>query len=333
MKIGIMGSGSVGCHVGGALAAAGHMPVLVGRAAMGDRLADGILITRYDGTEHFAANGSFVFSQDVSALADCDVILVCVKSIATRSAAETLAPLARPDALIVSLQNGISNPAVLAECLAPRNVLAGMVGFNVAEIGTNRFHCATSGEIVIGEGGGAQALVEAFDTAGIPSAVSAEIESVQWGKLLYNLNNAVNTLSGMPLKRQLAIRPYRLVMAALIREALTVFKAAGIIPAKAGKAPPNLLAPILTLPNWLFLRVARGMLDVDENAKASMLLDLERGRQPEIDWLNGEIAALGRKTGVATPANDRIIALVKAAFSGEGQRAFAGEELKRAVLG
>lgn len=331
MKTGIFGAGSIGCYVGGKLAASGYDVVLVGRESVGERIAGGMTLTRFDGNGCRAEPDRFTYSTDPAALADCDVIFLCVKSVATKDAGTILARCTRPDAIIVSLQNGISNAAVLREALAPRPVLAGMVGFNVAQIGDSRFHCGTEGDVFIGAGQSAEAIAQTMNAAGIKTLVAQDIESIQWGKLLYNLNNPVNALSGLPLKRQLSQRAYRQVFAALVREARAVLKAAGIRPAKIGRAGPELLAPILVLPDWLFLRIAAGMLAIDENAKTSMLEDLEKGRPPEIDWLNGEIVALGRKTGVATPVNERIVGLVKAAFAGEGPRSFSGPELKKAA--
>jgi len=333
MKIGIFGAGSIGCHVGGMLAAAGNDVVLVGRKTMGERLAEGIVLTRFDGMDRIAAPESFEFSADPAALAGCDVVLLCLKSIATKEAARTMAGIVKPDAVVVSLQNGISNAAVLREHLADRTVLAGMVGFNVAQIGNNRFHCGTEGEIVLGAGEGATEIAGRLNDAGIETAVSSEIEAIQWGKLLLNLNNAVNALSGLPLKQELSSRPYRQVLAASMREALDVVKAAGIKPAKIAKVGPAMIPVVLSLPDWLFVRLAGSMLKIDEDATSSMAEDLARGREAEIDWLNGEVVALGRKTGVSTPVNDRIVALVKAQFAGSGPQRYSGVELKKAALG
>jgi 2-dehydropantoate 2-reductase len=243
MTIGIFGAGSIGCYVGGLLAAAGGAPVLVGRGSMGERLKRGIEVTRFDGMTKQAAPGSFEFSEDPAALSDCDTVLVCVKSNATAAAGEALAAALKPDVAVVSLQNGVSNAAVLREAMPEQTVLAGMVGYNVAQIGGNRFHCGTEGEIVLEEGG--EALAETLSAAGIPAKTAPDIAAVQWGKLLLNLNNCVNALSGKPLRPQLMDRDYRQVMAAVIGEALATLKAAGIRPAKVGRAPPGLLPAIL----------------------------------------------------------------------------------------
>ncbi|QKV19690.1 2-dehydropantoate 2-reductase [Oricola thermophila] len=331
MKTGIFGAGSVGCHVGGMLAAAGLDVVLVGRPAMDRRLTQGMLLTCFDGSGRHVPAEDFAFSTEPAALADRDVIFVCVKSAATREAGRELAKAARPDSVIVSLQNGISNAAELEEALAPRTVLRAMVGFNVAQIGGNRFHRGTEGEIVIGDGTQAGAVVDMLATAGIAAKTTSDIEAVQWGKLLLNLNNAVNALSGLPLKRELSMRAYRQVLAASMREALTVLKTAGIRPASVGKTGPALITRVLDLPDWLFVRLAASMLKMDEEATSSMAEDLARGRMPEVDWLNGEIVALGKQVGVATPVNERIVALVKAAFANEGPRSYSGAELKKAA--
>ena len=84
MKIGVYGAGSIGCYVGGMLAAAGNAVVLVGREAIGERLTQGIALTRFDGVESAAAPNRFEFASDPALLADCDAILICMKSIATK---------------------------------------------------------------------------------------------------------------------------------------------------------------------------------------------------------------------------------------------------------
>ena len=44
--------------------------------------------------------------------------------------------------------------------------------------------------------------------------------------------------------------------------------------------------------------------------RSSMAVAIERGRKPEIDWLNGEIVRRGTQHGVATPLNRELVALV-----------------------
>ena len=83
---------------------------------------------------------------------------------------------------------------------------------------------------------------------------------------------------------------------------------------------------MLSLPDWLFRRVAKKMLEIDPAAQSSMWEDLEKGRKTEVDYLNGEIVRLAERIGTQTPANRRITALVKAAESG-GRRDCGPPEL------
>jgi hypothetical protein len=85
------------------------------------------------------------------------------------------------------------------------------VAFNVVSRGEGRFHRATSGDIVLeqDEAGTAHAL----SVPGLKLRPSPDIAGVQWGKLLVNLNNALNALSDLPLRQQLAQRAWRRLFA------------------------------------------------------------------------------------------------------------------------
>jgi len=82
---------------------------------------------------------------------------------------------------------------------------------------------------------------------------------------------------------------------------------------QSGKVIPSIAPFILSLPNWLFTRVAQAMLKVDPEARSSMWEDLQKGRRTEIDYLNGEIIKLAQKYDVPTPVNQKIFELVRQA--------------------
>jgi 2-dehydropantoate 2-reductase len=156
-------------------------------------------------------------------------------------------------------------------------------------------------------------LREALGVTGVPVAERGDMTGVLWGKLLLNLNNALNALAGVPLAAELADRRWRRLLARQIDEGLAVLKAAGIRPAPIEKVPPRAVPRILRLPDWLFRRVARSMLAIDPEARSSMWEDLGARRPTEIDHLQGAILALAAKTGVRVPLTRRIVELVKAA--------------------
>ncbi|MER7186433.1 ketopantoate reductase C-terminal domain-containing protein, partial [Streptomyces hyaluromycini] len=174
-------------------------------------------------------------------------------------------------------------------------------------------------------------LVAALTAAGLPVEPRDDMRQVQHAKLLMNLNNAVNALSGLPLRDQLGARPYRTCLALCQEEALAAFAAAGVRPARLGPVPAGLMPRILRLPDALFRRIAGAGLRVDAHARSSMWDDLEHGRATEIGSLQGEVVALAERHGLTAPVNARLTALVHEAERPGGRRSWSGPELLHAV--
>jgi len=329
--IAIFGAGSIGAFVGGALMAGGADVVLIGRARVGERIArHGLAISDMDGRRLEVSAERVRYSEDPAALAGAGLVLVTVKSADTAAAAQALAAHASDDAVVVSLQNGIGNADVLRRALPGRQVLAGMVPFNVVQTGDGRFHRGTEGSLMVEASPALAPWLAAFEAAGLPLLQRADFVSVQWGKLLLNLNNGINALSGLPLKAQLSQRSYRRCLALLMDEALGVLRAAGIAPAQVAKVAPARLPKLLRLPDWLYKRLASASLRIDPEARSSMWEDLQAGRRTEIDYLNGAVVALAGSVGMDAPANRKIVDLVHAMEQGNGQ-AMAGPKLLAAL--
>lgn len=313
-KLCIYGAGSIGCYLGGRLAAGGAEVGFIGRPSIGTELqAHGLTMTHYDGRDWHVPPGAIAFSAEPDAAANADLVLVTVKSGATAQAATELAGLIRPDAVVISFQNGIGNADTLRAALPGRTVLAGMVPFNVVRRGPGAFHQASEGEPEV-EGSAALApFLDDFTRAGFALHRHREMLPVQWAKLLLNLNNAINALSGLPLRQELAQRDYRRCLALAQAEALALLKRAGIAPARLTPLPPGWIPALLRLPDALFARLARKMLAIDPLARSSMADDLAAGRKTEIDWINGEVVRLARRLGKTAPVNARLTSLIKAA--------------------
>ncbi|MEM7301338.1 MAG: 2-dehydropantoate 2-reductase [Pseudomonadota bacterium] len=329
-KIGIVGAGSIGCYVGGLLAQSGAHPRFLARPHQFTALREnGLTISSLSGDEYSADSAQFGVSGDVSDLNDTDIVLVCVKSGDTAAAVEALQPHLKPEAVVVSLQNGIDNAETLARGLPSHQVLAGMVAFNVVQRPPTGFHRATEGGLYLRRHEVSQKLQLLLQRSDLPVVLDTDMKAVLWSKLLLNLNNALNALSGLPLKSQLEDRSYRRVFAAMIDEALAVVAKEGVMPKKIGKASPKLISPILRLPTPLFRFVAGQMLKIDPTARTSMADDLEQGRKSEIVHLNGAVVAAGRRHGVPTQVNQRICELTVKAFAAGRSPQISGEQLLR----
>ncbi|WP_259464478.1 2-dehydropantoate 2-reductase [Streptomyces sp. TLI_171] len=327
-RIAVFGAGSIGCRLGGALAANADV-TLVGRpAAMAELDREGLTVTGPGDRRLHARPRTAV---EPSAVAGADFVLVTVKSTGTAAAAEALAPHLSAHTVVLSFQNGLHNAQLLRDALPGRPVLAGMVPYNVVRTGPASFHQGTDGRLMLERAEAAQPFVAVARAAGLPVELREDMPQVQAAKLLMNLNNAVNALSGLPLREQLGSRPYRLVLARCQREALAVFRAAGIGPARLGPVPAALMPAVLGLPDAVFRRAAAASLRVDAQARSSMWEDLQRGRPTEIDELQGEVLALAARHRLPAPANRRLHALVRAAESTPDAPPWAGPALLAAL--
>lgn len=315
----VLGAGLVGCFIGGRLTTAGPV-TLLGRDSLVEELAEnGLWLSERGLTRAAALLQQLRVTSDASALAEAGLILVCVKSAATDDAAAAIAAHAPRAAPIISFQNGVGNVELLRSALPGRTVLGGMVPFNVARRAPGHFHKGTAGDLAVESDPALDRWIERFATAGLPIVPVADMAAVAWGKLVINLNNAVNALSGLPLAAQLADRDFRRAWSMAQREALALLKVAGIAPAPYNGQPLWLLARTLVLPNALFTRLNRRRTSgVDRHARSSMADDLAAGRLTEVDYINGAVVTLAVRLGRRAPVNACLAALVHEAERGAG---------------
>jgi 2-dehydropantoate 2-reductase len=326
--IGVAGAGSIGCFVGGMLAAGGRRVALLARPRVIQEIErNGLRLTSFEGFDRNIAANQLTLSEAPGVFADAAVVLVTVKSADTPEIAELIARHAPDDAVIVSLQNGVGNAAVLREHLPGRRVLAGMVPFNVVAPGEGRYHRATSGDIVIEQDDAGTA--NRLSVPGLRMRASADIAGVQWGKLLVNLNNALNALADLPLRRQLAQRAWRRLFADQIAEGLAAMRAEGIRPVSSTPIPAGWMPALLRLPDAVFAVLLGGSMKIDPEARSSMWEDLQRGRPTEIDYLQGVITELAGRHGLKAPLSHRIVALIRnAEAAGKGSPGLAPEQIR-----
>lgn len=315
MKVGILGAGAIGCTIGSRIALGArelHDPAvsvtLVGRPWAIERMRVGVTLSRFGEGERAVPPSLLTASTSIEALSGCDVVFVATKSKDTREAARELRGALSPKTIVGSLQNGVRSAEILAEELPGREIWPAMVPFNVVWIEETRLHQGTSGPVVLPEQ--ASRVVRLLQAGGAHAVTHSDVRGVQWGKLLLNLNNAINALSGLPLKEMLSNRDYRLILADVIDEGRGVLRAAGIRARGTGRIRPGLVPLALRLPDWLFFRAASAMIQIDPLARSSMADDLARGRPTEVDDLNGEIVALAARLGAQAPLNAALVRLV-----------------------
>ncbi|WP_273426810.1 2-dehydropantoate 2-reductase [Marinobacter sp.] len=325
-RIVIFGAGSVGCYVGGRLLSGGANVVMVGRPRLRQIFNDHpLVLTDYQGFSFETWLTPNQFTDDASAAANADLVLITVKSAATAEVADILARVLPKGTPVVSLQNGISNAEELRARLPNARVCAGMIPFNVLQKSPGHFHHGTEGHLMAARDDSLQPSLPAFEQCGLPLELRDDMTSVMWSKLLLNLNNPINALSNVPLLEELSDRNYRRCLAMAQRETLELMSQAGIEAVQLTPVPMHLVPSVMGLPNWLFTRLAKRMLEIDPIARSSMWEDLEAGRATEVDWINGEVVRLAESMNQSAPVNQRLTKLVHDCEN--TRRRWAGDEL------
>lgn len=300
--IAVVGAGAVGSFFGAMLARAGHQVTLIGRPAHVKAIkrhglqldlahAAGVETVRLDASTDFAA------------LRTADLVLFCVKSTDTSALAHSMATHLAPQAIIMSLQNGLENVALIASELP--NPVVPTVVYVATEItapGCIKHH--GRGELLIGSmqdcrlGNAPEAfsrIVELFASAQVPVHISQNVMADLWSKLL--INCVLNAISGLTQTRygQLAaVHGIQTTQSALVREVLAVARADGT-----------------ALDEATAMQAVAQISKTMAGQKSSTAQDMARHKLSEIDHLNGFVVRRGQALGVPTPVNQAMVALVQ----------------------
>ncbi len=234
---------------------------------------------------------------DPTALPPCELGIVAVKSMHTSQA---MAATAHAFGAVCSVQNGAGNEELVAEHV--KEVIRGTTFPAGHVIEPGHVGWDTKGDTHIGPFepspapmSAVEALADACTRGGMPTHALADARGAQWRKLIFNAaSNAIAALTGRT-HGQVAEPPTRELAWAVMAEGRAVADAQGIT--------------LDMSPEELFDHAARK--DVAYGHKPSMLQDVEAGRETEIDFLNGAIAAFGDQYGVDAPLNRALTQLVK----------------------
>ena len=294
--IAVVGAGAVGSYFGGMLARAGHPVTLIGRASHVDAIERGGLRLQsvsWDETIPVRATA------DLAAVHEASVVLLCVKTVDTARVAQSIAPHLANGTLVVSLQNGVENAAVMRAAGGFEAVPA-VVYVAVEVVAPGHVRHTGRGDLLLGAAPDALArpAAEAFAAtcvaAGIPCRVVDDLAPDQWIKLVMNCAfNAISALGGVQYGAISGDDDARETVTRAVEEAQAVARALGV------RLPESDLVPAA----W---KLAAAM----PQATSSTAQDLARGRPTEIDALNGYVARRGQELGVPTPVNQALCALV-----------------------
>jgi len=307
MRVLIVGAGGVGGYFGAKLARAGVPVTLLARGAhLAAIQRDGLRVRSAIDGESVATVTAVA---DVAGLPPADVVLFCVKSFDTETAASAIRPAIGPETAVVSLQNGVDNEETLERVLGPGHAVGG-VAYVFATIESpgviaHRF----AGHLVFGElDGRPSARLEgvraAFEKAGVRAEVSADIRRALWLKyVMISAQAGMTALTRAPIGVVRAVPESRLMYRRIAEELAALAAASGVV--LGADVVDNVM------------KAADGLA---AEAYSSLHHDLTQGRRLELETLHGHAVRLGERLGVPTPMVFAVYAALKPHLDGRPAR-------------
>ena len=312
MRIAVIGAGAVGSALGSLLWRAGEEVVLVGRAAH-------IAAIRAAGLSVEGVLGGFNATphaeERLSATPELALLTVKTQDIVAALRANRAM---LQDVPIVVLQNGLRGEELAASVVPQAQLVSGVVVLHAQYLVAGHVVLMQSEGLLVGRlSGENDALVgrvRAVLDKAVPTAVSSNIRGARWTKLIVNLNNVLPALCDASFKQVYQDRFLRRLAVGLMREGLAVAQRSGIrLESLPGTSVP-LVRLVAYLPDALAGAIAaRKAAGIETRwpLKGSTWQSVAREKPTEIEYLNGEIVRLGRELGVATPLNERVVALMQ----------------------
>ena len=280
--------------------------------------------------------GTMEFTQKVTAITDSqmsgkyDIIFLMTKQQHNREVVTFLKDYLASDGVIVTLQNGLPEIGI-AEIVGEDRVLGCTVAWGATMKGPGVCELTSSPDsLTFGLGAASDhvsahlnEVKELLEMMG-PVELEHNFIGTRWSKLLINAGfSGMSAVTGSTFGEAAADRKSRKVLQKIIKECIDVCKAAHIrIEPIQGKDIVKLLDysnPLKKAFSFCIIPVA-----IRKHAllKASMLQDLEHGKKTEVDSINGSVCEFGRRVGVPTPANDKVVEIIHRIEAGDLKPSF-----------
>lgn len=300
MKIAILGVGAMGSVYAGLLADGGHDVWAI------DVWKEHIDAIRNNGLRVDGASGDRTVRMNATSnpadVKDADLVIIATKADGVEAAAKSAKAMAKAEAPILTIQNGLGSADKVAEIVGNDRIMIGVVGgFGASMKGPGHAHHNGWEFLRLGEMNGGltprlEAVKKAWELGGFKVLIFDDIHKMIWEKLICNCTySGTCALTNLRVGEVQASPSAWSIASACATEAFHVARAKDI---KLDFDDP--------------VRYVKAFGEKIPNARPSMLLDHLAGRRAEVDNINGAIPREGNKVGIATPVNSLVVALLKA---------------------
>ncbi len=246
-----------------------------------------------------------------------DVIVLCIKNYSLDVVSAILVEKFGKDTIIVALQNGVQNQAILPKYF--NKVIYGIVCYNAWVDAPGIVGYQKKGPIALGQIGGVSdsevnSVVVDFNK-GVESLNYPKLNDAAHSKIVINLTNSLTTLVALHENDQSKSKDFQKLLTSMTYEGIKVMKAAGYKESKLGGMPGWLLITAAgVLPGFVTRKPY--LKNLKKMVVSSMAQDIivNGGSTSELDSINGYVLAMAKKYGVKTPVNDAIYQICQDEF-------------------
>lgn len=310
MKVAVIGSGAIGSLVTGYLATKNTPVTLVTRKEQVAVLnKKGLIIDGVRGKRSISLPVVDKLRENV------DLIIMAVKTQDVIEAASHNVPFIK-DCPILTMQNGIRAEQFLSQIVPSENIISSVVMFGATYIGPGKAIHNFEGDLIIGKAFGTndghiQAIADLMNNT-FTTHISEDIKGMKWLKVFINLNNCLPALAGKSMQETFKNLELCELSIRLLAEGLEIVDKAAIKLRSLPTFPEERLRHLVSIPRdqsrSLFSQIMTGL--SKEPLYGSILQSIQRGSPSEIDYINGEIVALGKEIGIPTPLNKTMVEMV-----------------------
>ncbi len=299
MQVAIIGVGGVGAVLGARLIDAGHETVFVARGAQLRAITErGITVEQAEGR---LAVGPVRASADANDFKPVELVVLCVKAWQVADVCEGVRPLLDDRTAVLTLQNGIDAPEIVASRLGAHHAMPGLIRIisYLIEPGLVRDD-GFSPQIMFGELDGSasertEAVIEAMSSAGIEAMVPEDLAREMWRKLLFIAStSAVGAATRVSFGSFLAQGHARTVLRECQLEIARVARAAGV------DLPDSVVEQTMAFTDGL-----------PAETTASMQRDIMASRPSELFDQTGAVVRIASQLGVDVPVNQALLGVLE----------------------
>lgn len=294
MNILIVGPGAMGCLFACALSESGNNVYLLDKNPERARIIsdNGIRLEEDEHTRVIPVN----ITTDVDRLPTPGLVCICVKSFDTAEAIRNIMPVLTQDSTVLTLQNGIGNVEIIAGYVDKEQINCGVTSQGSTSLGDGHIRHAGNGPSVIAPIAAnriseSEKIAILFSNAGMTTRCSSNATSILWSKLI--VNAAINPVSAI----------WNVPNGALVENA----DIRSIMLTAASEARQVALAKNIHLEFEDAAAEVESVCRATRTNISSMLQDVRRGAETEIESITGIIVKEAHNLGVSVPTNEMLL--------------------------